>query len=85
MKYGSLIQRLKSSVHYQPNLSFELALRLMVYVRIHAHQVFANWWDTNACIGYELVGIVSCTRLTTRPNKFSSREFDIGEKCTDSS
>jgi len=84
MKCGSPIRRRKSSAHYQPDLSVELALRLMVYVRTHVHQVFANWWDTNACIGYELVGIASCTRLTTRPNKFASREFDIGEKCTDS-
>ena len=85
MKCGSLIRRRKSFVHCQPNLSVELALQLMAYVRIHVHQVFANWWDTNACIEYELVGIASCTRLTTRPNRFSSRGFDIGEKCTDSS
>jgi len=84
MKCGLLIRRRKSFVHYQPNLSFELALQLMVYVRTHVHQVFANWWGTSACIGYELVGIVSCTRLTTRTNRFSSHELDIGEKCTDS-
>jgi len=56
----------------------------MVYVRIHIHQVFTNWSDTNAYIGYELVSIALCTRLTTRPIRFSSCEFDIGEKCTDS-
>jgi len=84
MKSTLPIQRLKSSVHYQPNLSFELALQLMVYVRTRVHQVFANWWDTSACTEYELVGIASCRKLTTKPNRFSSREFDIGEKCTDS-
>jgi len=84
MKSTLPIQWLKSSVHYQPNLSFDLALQLMVYVRTRVHQVFANWWATSACIGYELVGIVSSTRLPTRANRFSSREFDIGEKCSDS-
>jgi hypothetical protein len=84
MKYGSLIRRRKSFIHYRPNLSFELALQLMVYVRIHVHRVLANWWDKNACIGYESVSIASYTRLTTRPNRFLSCEFDIGEKCTDS-
>jgi len=39
MKSTLPIQRLKSSVHYQPNLSFELALQLMVYVRTRVHQV----------------------------------------------
>ena len=48
------------------------------------HRVFANLWDTSACIGYGLAGIASYTRLTTRLNRFASREFDIGEKCTDS-
>ncbi len=58
MKSTLPIQWLKSSVHYQPNLSFDLALQLMVYVRTRVHQVFANWWATSACIGYELVLVV---------------------------
>ena len=83
MKCGSPIRRRKSFAHYQLNSSFELAQQLMVCVRIHVHQALANWSDTNACIGYELVGIASYMNLTTRSSRFESRELGTGEKCTD--